>query len=61
MKLLIIPLVEGIEQSKAFQVGYEIGYFVGSHFWEVVISAILILIIIFYLAFFRKRKKTLQK
>lgn len=58
MKSVIIAAAQGIEQSKAYKVGYEIGYFVGSNFWEVVITAIVILAVILYLTFFRKRKKS---
>ena len=54
---MIILVAQGIEQSKAYRVGYEIGYFVGSNFWEVVIATVLILLTILYLSFFRKRKK----
>jgi hypothetical protein len=58
MKAILILWSQGIEESKAFKVGYEIGYFVGSNFWEVVIAAVLILAAILYFSFFRKKKKT---
>ncbi|WP_029038056.1 hypothetical protein [Salinimicrobium xinjiangense] len=60
MNTFTTALSQGIESNKAYQVGYEIGYFVGSNFWEVVIAAVLILAAILYFAFFRKRKKGLN-
>lgn len=51
-----VVLFQEIEKTKAFQVGYEVGYFVGSNFWEVVTTAVVILAVILYLAFFRKKK-----
>lgn len=56
MELINVMLFQEIEKSKAFQVGYEVGYFVGSNFWEVVTAAVVILAVILYLAFFRKNK-----
>ncbi|WP_423817816.1 hypothetical protein V5739_08455 [Salinimicrobium sp. TIG7-5_MAKvit] len=56
MELMNVVLFQEIEKTKAFQVGYEIGYFVGSNFWEVVTAAVVILAVILYLAFFRKKK-----
>lgn len=56
MEVLRIVLFQEIEKTKAFQVSYEIGYFVGSNFWEVVTAAVVILAVILYLAFFRKKK-----
>lgn len=60
MNALTIFAFQGIENSKAYQVGYEIGYFVGSNFWEVVTAAVIILAAILYLLFFRKRKKNIS-
>lgn len=57
MNSVIIPLVQEIEQSKAYQFGYEVGYFVGSNFWPVVTVAILLLGAILYFVFFRKSGK----
>lgn len=54
-----ILLFQQMEDNKAYQVGYEIGYFVGSNFWEVVSAAVLILAGILYFTFFRKRKNKL--
>lgn len=56
MTLLIFAFQE-MEKTKAYKLGYEVGYFFGSNFWEVVIAAVLILIAILYFAFFRKTKK----
>jgi len=56
LELINVMLFQEIEKSKAFQVGYEVGYFVGSNFWEVVTAAVVILAVILYLAFFRKKK-----
>ena len=56
MELINVMLFQEIEKSKAFQVGYEVGYFVGSNSWEVVTAAVVILAVILYLAFFRKKK-----
>ncbi len=60
MYSLAIFAIQEIEKSKAYQVGYEVGYFVGSNFWEVVTGAIVILAVILYLAFFRKNKRELS-
>lgn len=58
MNTTLIILAQGIEKSKSYQFGYEIGYFVGSHFWEVVITFVLIVAVLLYLSFFRKKKAT---
>lgn len=55
--ILTIPVVQEMEQSKAYQIGYEVGYLVGSNFWEVLIAAILILATLLYLTIFRKKRK----
>lgn len=60
MYSLAIFAIQEIEKSKAYKVGYEIGYFVGSNFWEVVTAAVVILAVILYLAFFRKKKRELS-
>lgn len=60
MNALTLFAVQDIENSKAFQVGYEVGYFVGSNFWEVVTAAVLILAAFLYLLFFRKRKRNMS-
>lgn len=57
MHTLLILAAQGIEQSKAYKVGYEIGYFVGSNFWTVVSVAVVLLVAILYLTFFRKKTK----
>ncbi len=54
MNTMIITLVQELEKSKAYKVGYEVGYFVGSNFWEVVTVAVVLLVAILYFAFFRK-------
>lgn len=56
MNFLTIFIIQELEQSKAFKFGYEIGYFVGSNFWEVVTAAVVILAAILYFTFFRKKK-----
>jgi hypothetical protein len=60
MKSLVIFAFQEMENSKAFQLGYEVGYFVGSNFWEVVTAAVVMLAAILYLLFFRKRKKNMS-
>lgn len=57
MSPIILLLSQEIEKTKAYSIGYEVGFFVGSHFWEVVIAAVLILVAILYFAFFRNRSK----
>lgn len=59
METLSILAFQEMGKSKAFQVGYEVGYFIGSNFWEVVIAAVFMLAAILYLAFFRKRKNNI--
>ncbi|WP_324720115.1 hypothetical protein [Salinimicrobium sp. HB62] len=59
MKALLIFAFQEMENSKAFQLGYEVGYFMGSNFWEVVSAAVIVLAAILYLAFFRKRKNNI--
>lgn len=54
---MTIALVQELEKSKAYRVGYEVGYFVGSNFWEVVTGAVLVLAVILYFVFFRKSGK----
>ncbi len=56
MKALLILAAQEAEQSKAYKIGYEVGYFIGSNFWTVVTIAVVLLAAILYLAFFRKRK-----
>ena len=51
--------LQEMENSRAYKLGYEVGYFIGSNFWEVVITALVILASILYFAFFRKRKKNI--
>lgn len=55
--VMIILVVQEMEQSKAYQFGYELGYFVGSNFWEVLTAAILILAALLYLTIYRKKRK----
>ena len=57
MKPLVIVAFQKIEDNKAYQIGYEVGHFVGSNFLEVVLTAVVLLAAILYLLFFRKRKK----
>ena len=59
MKSLVLFAFQQVENSKAYNLGYEVGYFVGSNFMEVVLSAVIILLAILYLIFFRKRKNNL--
>lgn len=54
MNSFILFLSQEIEKSKAYSIGYEVGYFVGSNFWEVVTGAVLLLAAIIYFVFFRK-------
>lgn len=58
--MLTIIAIQEIEETKAFKVGYEVGYFVGSNFWEVVTAAVVILAVVLYLLFFRKKKRNLS-
>ena len=60
MTSLMIPLAQELEKGKAYKFGYEIGYFIGSNFWEIMIIAAIVLGLIFYFVFFRKgqRKST---
>ena len=60
MNAALIFAFQEMENSKAFQVGYEVGYFVGSNFWEVVTAAVVMLAAILYLLFFRKRRKNMS-
>ena len=60
MNTLTIFAFQEMEKSKAYQVGYKIGFFVGSNFWEVIITAVLILAVSLYLLFYRKRKKNIS-
>lgn len=52
----MLPLVQKMEETKSYKLGYEVGQFIGSNFWEVVIVAVVILAAILYLAFFRRKK-----
>lgn len=45
-----------VENSKAYQMGYEVGFFVGSNALEVALTAVVLLVAILYLLFFRKRR-----
>lgn len=60
MNTLTTFAFQEMEKIKAYQVGYEIGFFVGSNFWEVIIAAVLILAVSLYLLFYRKRKKNMS-
>lgn len=60
MNTLSFFAFQGIENTQGYKVGYEVGYFMGSNFWEVVTTAVVILAAILYLAFFRKRKRNLS-
>lgn len=57
MYSLLILAFQEAEQSPAYNLGYELGYFVGSNFWTFISIAVVFLAAILYLAFFRKRKK----
>ncbi len=57
MYSLFILAAQEAEQSKAYKIGYELGYFVGSNFWTVVSVAVVLLSAILYFAFFRRKKK----
>lgn len=57
MHSLFILAAQEAEQSKAYKIGYELGYFVGSNFWTIITVAVVLLAAILYLAFFRRRKK----
>lgn len=57
MYSLLILASQEIEQSKAYKIGYELGYFLGSNFWTVITVAVVFLAAILYLAFFRRKKK----
>ena len=57
MYSLFFLAVQELENSPAYKVGYEVGYFVGSNFWTFISIAVVFLAAILYLAFFRKRKK----
>lgn len=57
MSSIILLLSQEIEKTKAYSIGYEVGYFVGSNFWEVVTGAVLLLAAIIYFVFFRKSGK----
>ena len=59
MNTVLFIALQEMENSKAYKIGYELGYFIGSNFWEVVITALVTLVSILYLAFFRKRKKNI--
>ena len=57
MNAALMFAFQEMENSGAFQLGYEVGYFVGSNFWEVVTAAVVMLAAILYLLYFRKRNK----
>lgn len=59
MSAAIIFAFQEMENSKTLQLGYEVGYFVGSNFWEVVTAAVVILAAILYLLYFRRRNKNI--
>lgn len=60
MKSLLIQATDEASKGAAYKIGYEIGFFVGSHFYETAAVAILITGVIIYLSFFRKKKDKLE-
>lgn len=60
MNSLAIFAIQEAEKSKASKLGYEIGYFVGSNFWEVVIFAVVLLVAILFLLFYRKSDRNMS-
>ncbi|NJY61376.1 hypothetical protein HC174_01210 [Salinimicrobium sp. CDJ15-81-2] len=57
MHSLLILAAQEAEQSQAYKIGYELGYFVGSNFWTIITVAVVLLAAILYLAFFRRKRK----
>lgn len=57
MHSLLILAAREVEQNKAYNIGYELGYFLGSNFWTIITVAVVFLAAILYLAFFRRRKR----
>ena len=57
MHSLFILAAQEVEQSTAYKIGYELGYFVGSNFWTVITIGVVLLSAILYLVFFRRKKK----
>ncbi|WP_029033108.1 hypothetical protein [Salinimicrobium terrae] len=57
MHLNLILAAQEVGKSKAGEIAYNLGYFVGSNFWTIVSVAVVLLAAILYLIFFRSRKR----